>query len=400
VVAVLLATAAVAVGTAAALGTTEPAAKAKPKWLTIRGFWEEGIGPAVVGSASGRGWIGFASGGPRAKLGSLGRAGGRLSFAGATVTARSPMSIVGSQLLYHLPDISGTPGPLRAIPLLANGRVGTPGAIPDDPEKVPPQELDPAVIDAVRIGNRAVWIVGGSKSVGVGGAKSYLWACCTATGELRDLTRFIKQNRMNLFWQLELDSHKRLWLAWLQPSRTAVVGPVKLLELDPETLAARTSAPVTLPGGATSTGFALSCGAVCRVVMTDLFSGDVLVSSPGQRSPTRIASGTRERPATLLAASECSGHLVAASIASRDVDFGKPSARQVLRIEVVRADARGSRARPIASVDLPDGLNQTDPDRYSLYQFANAAFVPGGLVYFAVYYGYRTPMLAGFLQSC
>jgi hypothetical protein len=245
-----------------------------------------------------------------------------------------------------------------------------------------------------------VWILGGAKSTGIGGGKSYLWACCSATGELSNLTRFIKQNRHNLFWQLELDSHKRLWLAWLQPSRTAVVGPVKLVELDPETLAPRTPAPITLPGGTTATGFALSCGAVCRVVLTDLFSGDLLVSSPGQRSPVKIASGTRESPATLLAASDCSGHLVAASIARTNVDFGKPSARQVWRIEVVRADVPGSRTPTVASVDLPDGLNQLDPDRYSLYQFATGTFVPGGLVYFAVYYGYRTPMLAGFLPSC
>ncbi len=36
------------------------AAKPKP-WVTVTNFWPESSGPSVVGSASGRAWIGFAS---------------------------------------------------------------------------------------------------------------------------------------------------------------------------------------------------------------------------------------------------------------------------------------------------------------------------------------------------
>ena len=392
VIAVFIAAAA-AVAIAGGAPDAAPSAAAKPKWLTISGFWDGVTGPEVVDSASGRGWIGLINSQSRSLLGSLGRVRGRLSFAKAAVAAQRPMFIVGSQLAYHLPDVSGKPGELRVVPLLANGKVGATRAVPDDPEKIPPQELGAVVEDGIEIGDRTVWLLGGAKLNDSGNlVKSYLWACCTSSGELSDLTRFIKQGRPTIFEQLGLDSKKRLWVAWLQRSRSAVVGPVKLLELDPETLAPRMPAAATLPGGSTATGFELSCAAFCRVVMSDLFSGDLLASSPGQRSPTRMASGTRENPADLLATSDRSGHLTAAYIASRSPD---PAKAQVHEIEVVSGDARGSHPRRLAAVDLPDAIGPSD----DLYQTAYATFVPGGLVYFAFYYPGRTKtrILAGFL---
>ena len=379
----------VAVGAGVAGGTTgAESAAAKPTWLTISGFWDGVTGPAVVGSASGRGWMGFIDGQSRSTLGSLRRFGGRLLFAKTRLAAQGPLSIVGSQLLYHLPDVSGTPGELRAVPLLANGKVGTPRAVPGNPETIPPQELHPTVVDSIEIGDRTVWLLGGARQAP---PKSYLWVCCSRTGELVDLTRFIKQGRLNFFTQLGLDSKKRLWLAWLQSSGTAVAGSVKLLELDPETLAPRTSSADTLPGG-TATKFELSCAAFCRVVITDLFSGDLLALSPGQRSPTRMASGTRENPANLLAVTDRSGHLTVAHVASRSPD---PAKAQVHEIEVVSGDSRGSHPRRLAAADLPDAIGPSD----DLYQTAYATFAPGGLVYFAFYYpgGTKTRTLAGFL---
>jgi hypothetical protein len=380
----------VAVGAGVAGGTTgaTTTTAAKPKWLTISGFWDGVTGPSVVGSASGRGWMGFISGGTHSTLGSLRHAGGRLSFAKTTLSAWNPMFIAGSQLLYHLPDVSGKPGALRAVPLLANGNVGTPRPVPDDPETLPPKNLDPAVMDSVEIGDRTVWLLGGSRQAP---PRSYLWVCCSATGELVDLTRFIKQGRRNFFTQLGLDSKKRLWLAWLESSGGAVAGSVKLLELDPETLAPLTPTTATLAGN-TPTRFELSCAAFCRVVMSDLSSGDLLASSPGRRSPTRMASGTREYPANLLAATDRTGHLTAAYVASRSPD---PARAQVHEIEVVSGDARGLHPRRLGVVDLPDAVGPSD----DLYQTAFATFVPGGLVYYAFYYpgGATTRVLAGFL---
>src|SRR5262249_41970289 len=134
-------------GVALATGTTGAAASAaaKPSWQMISGFWPSGSGPEVVGSASGRGWLGFwrDDGGSRSTvLGSLRRVGGKLSFSKTLLRASTgPEMIVGSQLFYHLggPGGGGEPGELRAVTLLPNGGVGTPRAVPDDPQKVPPE---------------------------------------------------------------------------------------------------------------------------------------------------------------------------------------------------------------------------------------------------------------------
>ena len=131
--------------------------------MTISGFWPEGAGTSVVGTAAGRGWIGFADGDSRTTLGSIRRVGGRLSFVRTTLAARNPMMIVGSQLVYHLSDGSGTPGPLRAAALLPDGKVGTPRAVTDDPEGIPPQQLNPVAIGAVDVGDHIVWIMSGAK---------------------------------------------------------------------------------------------------------------------------------------------------------------------------------------------------------------------------------------------
>jgi len=278
----------VAAGDGAKGAAASPAAK--PKWLTISGLWDGVTAPWVVDSASGRGWIGlprFSQGGMGLALSSLRRTGGKLTFAKAVLAAQGPMFIVGSQLFFHLPSVSGFPGELQEADLLANGTVGTPRAVPDDPEKIPPQQLRPAVGTALPVGDRLVWLLSGAKMTEGGNvARTYLWACCSTTGELRELTRFIKQGGRNVF-QLGLDSKKQLWLAWLHFSGGAGVGSVKLLELDRETLAPRTPRATTLPGDA-ATGFELSCAAFCRVVMSELSSGDLLSSSPRDRSPIRM----------------------------------------------------------------------------------------------------------------
>jgi hypothetical protein len=394
VIAALLATAAAAAGVAAGDGAKGAAASpaAKPKWLTISGLWDGTTAPWVVGSASGRGWIAlprFSQGAMGLALGSLRRTGGRLTFAKAVLAAQGPMFIVGSQLFFHLPSVSGFPGELQEANLLANGTVGTPRAIPDDPEKIPPQQLHPVVGTALPVGDRLVWLLTGAKMTEGGSvARSYLWACCSTTGELRELTRFIKQGGRSVF-RLGLDSKKRPWLAWLHFSRGSSVGSVQLLELDRETLAPRTPRATTLPGTA-ATGFELSCATFCRVVMSELSSGDLLSSSPRDRSPIRMASGTRASPATLLAVSDLSGRLAAAYVAPR------PATTQVHEIEVVRGDARGLHPRHVGEVDLPDAIGPS----YDLYQNAYATFVPGGLVFYAFYYpgGTKTRVLAGLLR--
>jgi hypothetical protein len=373
----------------ALLGAAASAAP-KPQWLIVRGFWDGSTGPEPVGTASGRGWMGFFRSPTRWELGSLRRSGGKLSFARATVAAQRPIFIVGSQLVYHLPDISGKPGDVRTAPLLPNGTVGAPRALAGDPEKLAPQELDPVITTGVQVGGRTVWLLSGAKVEGGNLKKEYRWACCTSTGELSDLTAFVRQGKLSFFWQFGVDSKKRLWLAWLEAPSNGVVGAVKLLELEPETLAPRTSTAATLPGARAATAVKLSCAALCRVVMTDLFTGNLLASSPGGRVPIKMASGSRQYPATLLGASDSAGRLTAAYISTR-----LSPQKQVQRIEIVRGDARGANARTVASLDLPDGLEQQHPDHVALYATAVGTFAPGGLVYFGLYRGEPNRVLGG-----
>lgn len=372
---------------------------AQQKWLTLTGFWPLGTGTSVVGAAAGRGWIGFAKDESHTTLGSIGSIGGRLSFAKTSLAARSPMMIVGSQLIYHLSDGSGTPGPLRAVALLSDGRVGTPRAVADDPEGIPPQQLDPVVTGALDVGDRIVWILSGAKMSESGGVRrSYLWACCTSAGELTELTRYVKQGRPSLFMQLGVDGKKRPWLAWLESSGGAVLGPVKLLELDPKTLVPRTSSAVVPPGGSTAIDFRLACASACRVVLSDLFSGDVRSAAPGERSPPKMASGTREAPADLLDATARAGHVTSGSITLRQ---RSPTKAAPFVVEVFRGDSRGSHARLAGSVDLPSTINPLDFDHYATYQFSEGIFVPAGLVYFAMYNprDTKTRVLAGMIPG-
>ena len=392
---VAVAAAAVALGAGVAAATTGAAASAaaKPKWLVIRGFWPSGTGTEVAGSASGRGWLGFAKGDGASRstiLGSLRRVGGRPSFA-KTVLAKSrgPMTIVGSQLFYHLPG-SGTPGELRGVPLLANGGVGTPTAVPNDPESIPPPAYHPLVADGVQVGSRFVWVLTGY----TGGGAPVLWACCSSTGELSGLSRFIDPKRVMDSLQLGLDAKGRLWLAWLDLYRRKSWGGVRMVELDPDTLAPRTPKTFVAPAPDSWLRPKLVCADLCRMVMEDL-GGDIFTWAPGERSATRMRLGTRQKRATLLDASFRSGKLIVAS--AKTLNFRRPP-WSVEEISIVRGDTRGSHARRVSSV-APASFGGSSP--FTWQPPILATLVPDGLVFFKNYHNIRgssqTRVLAGFL---
>jgi hypothetical protein len=363
-------------------------AQTKPKWVTITKSGAFGAAPLVFGSASDRGWIGFDPGSGRVALVSLRDVGGRLSVARAPAlqTSGETARIVGSNLLYR----SELGADLRMLPLLDNGMVGSPSALQGDPEKVPPQQYRPQVAGGVQLGARMVWLLTG----GTGFGKSYMWACCTTTGGLGDLTRFIDQKRGMLFSQFGVDASGRLWLVWLDHGH-AVLGAVRMLELDPATLVPRTTAPLAIPGSATSTGVKLICAAVCRVVMSRL-RGDIVSWSPGERSPTRLAAGTRINPANLLAAAYRSGGVTVAYSRTRSIS---PQRNPVIAIRVARGDSRGAQARTVGSVGLPSVINPLDYDNTFMNQANYGMFTADGLVFFAAYDGDRgTRVLGGLVR--
>ena len=391
--AVLLAwTATALLAAAAADGTTGAAASAagKPTWLVIPGFWP-GTGTEVVGSAAGRGWIGFEkeNGSSRSTLllGSLRSVGGRLSFAKTTLDAGIPMEIVGSQLVYHVPETSRVE--LRTAPLLANGSVGTPRAVPDDPETIPPQQDHPGVADGVQVGDRYVWVLTGYR---ITGSTGFMWVCCTSAGELSDLSRFIDHKRDMRSLQLERDANGRLWLAWLDVYLRKGWGAVKMVELDPDTLVARTAKPFVAPAPDSWLQPQLVCADSCRIVVQDL-GGDIFTWAPRERSATRIVTGSRTSPTELLSASFRSGALEVAS--GRFLQLHKPP-WSVEEISVARGDARGAHARRLSVAPVPFATNSQFQWQHPAY----AAFVPGGLAFFEKYYNYENDasrFLAGFL---
>lgn len=396
---VAFATAAVMLGAAVAAGAQAAATSggAKPNWLLIPGFWPSGSGPDVAGAASGRGWVGFPrdDGGSRSMvLGSLRRSGGKLSFA-KTVLAASHGGglIVGSDLYYHYDDkASGKPGELRRVPLLANGRLGTPGAVAGDPERIPPEEYEPLVEAGVQAGNRLVWVLSGTRG-GINAQLDFLWACCSSTGQLSDLSRFIDRKRAMRFLQLGRDTKGRVWLAWLAAFPRKVWGAVRLIELDPQTLAPR-SPKITTPSPESWMQPRLVCAAACRIVAMDL-GGAIISWAPGERSVTVLRLGERTNPATLLDAHVQSAHLVLA-ISTR-VDLKKPPWR-LDEIAIVRADARGAHPLRVASA-APAPFAANSPFQWQ--PPINASFVSGGLVYFKRYLNFRdqeqTRVLLGFL---
>lgn len=390
------AAAALALGSTVAADTSgaDASTAAKPKWLLIRGFWPSGSGPEVEGSAAGRGWLGFNKGDGESRstiLGSLRRVGSSTSFAKTVLPkSRGPMMIIGSQLYYHLLG-SGTPGELRSVPLLANGGIGTPTALPVDPETIPPALYDPLVVAGVQVGARIVWVLAGS-SVGT----NNLWACCSRAGELSPLTRFMNPKRVMGFLQLGIDTKGRLWLAWLDAYPRKVWGAVRMVELDPDTLSPRTPKPYVAPAPDSWLRPKLVCADLCRMVMEDL-GGDIFTWRPGERSAPRMHLGTRTHHATLVAATFRSGHLVVASSVPRQL---RHPPWNLDEIALVRGDARGSHARRVRSV-APAPFGGSSPFQWAPPIYG--AFVPGAFVFFKLYYNFRheseTRVLVGSLPS-
>jgi hypothetical protein len=170
-----------------------------------------------------------------------------------------------------------------------------------------------------------------------------------------------------------------------------------MVELDPDTLSPRTAQPLVSPGSDYWVQpLRLVCGNLCRAAAVDL-RGGIATWAPGERSVTLMRLGTRTSPPGLLDMSFSSGKLVVGS--SRTLNYRRPpwSAEQ---ISIVRGDARGAHARRVRSIaPVPFKTSSTFMWAPPIY----GAFVPGGLVFFKLYYNFRndsqTRVLVGSLPS-
>jgi hypothetical protein len=196
--------------------------------------------------------------------------------------------------------------------------------------------------------------------------------------------------------QLGLDTRGRLWLAWLDLLRRKSWGGVRMVELDPDTLAPRTPKPLVGPGSDSWVlPLRLVCGNQCRAMAVSLRLG-IATWAPGERAATLMRLGTGRSPPGLLDMALQSGKLVVG--ASRTLRYRHPpwSAEE---ISVLRGDARGSHARRVSSIApapfSPSSSFAWQPPIYG-------AFVPGGLVFFKLYYNFHgsdTRVLVGSLPS-
>jgi hypothetical protein len=171
-----------------------------------------------------------------------------------------------------------------------------------------------------------------------------------------------------------------------------------MVRLDPITLAPRSALFAVQQ---TPDKFAFACAAACRVVGSD--GNSISTWSAGERDWTRIFRSSKTTRVhtvrgwrtisdpnswpNLLGASYRAGHLQVAYYTNAD-----------RKITAIRGDARGSRARSVGSLVIPEGFNQRDSERYVLFSRADATFVPGGLVALGTYATFgRSRVIAGFV---
>jgi hypothetical protein len=358
---------------AAALAPTG-AAKAASRWQLYPGKTDAGSPLLAIGWAANRVWLVT----PYKEVPILRSAqpsGPRLSsFAQTRVPVEAgiavPFPIVDGELLVPK-NHDGTVGYATA-PLLADGRLGASKAVPYDDllarakQSAAAKLANVRILDGLRVGGRVVWALEGSAgAVGLGS----FFACCSESGAAVNLTRFVDRHVGVRFLHLGLDTHGRLWLAWLDRRNypQATRGTARILELDPSTLAPRSNA-VAIPG-VIADRVELACADECRLVAQSA-AGDIVSWAPGDRSPVRVASALRleigREPAWLLAASYRSGQLVVAF--------------QRAKIQVVRGDARGARARQVAAIPVASSWPPTKVSSGPSGPDVHATFVPGGLV--------------------
>jgi hypothetical protein len=293
-----------------------------------------------------------------------------------------PFPIIDGELL--MPNSHDGAAGYVTAPLLGDGRLGGPKAVPYDDllarakESTAAKLLNVRILDGLRVGARVVWALEGTPSAA---GLSFFLACCSESGAAVNLTRFIDRHVGVRFLHIGLDAHGRIWLAWLDRRNypQATRGLARILELDPSTLAPRSTA-VAMPH-VTADRLELACDEVCRLV-AQTAAGDIVSWAPGERSPTRVASAWRlkigSEPAWLLAATYRSGHLVVAYHGNKGkTRYADATVRNAIRI--VRGDARGARARQIAAVPVanswppPNRTGPSDPD-------IQGTFLPAGLV--------------------
>jgi hypothetical protein len=359
-------------GLAAGLAASVALGAAPPKgWQTLASGTTQGVFP--IGYASGRVWFVLEDARGNDSVVSARVAGSGLSSVVSTSIGQAPWLagsfIVGSNL------VTPQKSTVQAA-LLASGKVGPAAPLPGDPEGTArtaflPSNSLPAAWHAAGgavVGGRTIWAINGQscpnsgqphQCTSNGGGLSSLALCCTAAGEASDLTNLLanrtKAGATGL--AMGLDSHRRVWVAWLDgPRAHSPLAPVslKIAQVDPVTLkalSAKTLATTVFSFGSSEAGTVdLACTDSCRVVYENATG---VYSWGGDGPATRIWANDRrtDKGAHLVAAGGGTS-LRVASYADKVANV--PDDGQ--RLELSRGDARGRNTRLLASVDIPRSL--------------------------------------------
>ncbi len=366
--------------------TASTVTAAQARWQPLPGL-TLGHGQALtdVAWASGRSW--FVVGSPTKLTVMSARVRGRALSSFETTRVTAPLGwypiVLGSDVLY-----SRTRSASGVARLLPNGRVGPAAAA--SPEPMAKKVGVP--VAAARVGERVVWALAGGVPVGEGvNYKPSLWACCDEAGAARDLTSLITRTVSSppRGHALGVDAQGRLWLAWFDG--TVVRGEIRIVQLDPATLAPQTlkalAAPVAgaSPPSPASDPLALVCATTCRLVLEASYrlpsggAGTRLVTwSPGERSATTLEldldpdpEGYYRHPTLLSAGSRAGGLAVAYRYGSTD---------RGPTLDVAVGDARGRRLRTVGSIEQPARSRGRQ-----MYTFHAGAFGPAGFVFAQTY---------------
>jgi len=364
---------------AATAAGTAPSAKSRSPWQLFGGAKLD-IGRPLLAFdwAANRVWVATATNDVPI-MWSARASGGRLrGFVQTRIPADAGrlFPIVAGELL--LPKLDSTTGRQVTTTLLDTGRLGPEKTVAEDVaagvKQVRPELPGAGILGGVRLGGRVVWLVESNRS-----QKNYYLACCGESGAASDLSRFFDPQAFMLFVHLGVDSRGRLWVAWLDTKGYgAVRGRPRILELDPSTLAPRSSA-AAIPG-LIADRVELACGTSCRLVAQSA-AGDIVSWAPGERSTTHILNHVSHGKfggdsAFLLAATYRGGGLAVAYDANA-VRTGVPR----YEFRVSRGDARGANAQVIGAIPRAETWPpQNVTARINTPNNVSAAFAPAGLV--------------------
>jgi hypothetical protein len=317
-----------------------------------------------------------------------------------------PDSLVVGASLVNCCAQRETTGESSIGPMLPNGKLGSWGPLPGDPEKtVEAAGFTPAgqgdvhwiTLAAGTAGGRQVWALGGKTCPGSGahqctingGGFSWFAVCCGASGQATNLTSLLSsQTRAGATdVTMGVDEQHRLWLAWLDGASSRPGVALKLAQLDPATLQPVSTHVLdhTLlydSAGAGPTGsasFALACTDSCRLVYQGLFGAS---SWDGKTTTTLWTNDFRkDTGGHLLGAGPRAGGLDVADWANKVAN--SPDSGQLLTLE--HGDGSGRGLHPVGSIAIPQSLPNGPTHVFFSQGVPETIFTPAGVVALAFY---------------